>query len=133
MFGGLIAFMALVILAIVLIKYEDVVRHFFKMVFGWFKNRAKQKLANKQNGQVGLIGVDKMMKECKNRVKLGELDEMEAKDTLNDLNRLKSQGYENLIVDVDGNGKVGEWETAIGQDEQIARLKGEEDMVVVEN
>lgn len=86
----------------------------------WFKNRIKQKLEKKNVKKVAATTLEKLIDECPNEISI---------------NNLMEDGYTDLIVSVDYNGKVDEVEvirnTNTEKDSEIERLLGSERMVVV--
>ncbi len=112
-----------------IIKYWDVFKNWIKATIKWLKDKIKDKLRNKKNGEV-IYSDTKVMKELALELKAKAIREgapvhslKELDETVASVTRLEQEGYKNMMVDIDGN-VVGNWEAVQDEDQDVQRLKG---------
>ena len=117
--------MLLVLGIIGLIAAGCLIAYAVVMTFKWIRNKIKEKLAKKNVKKVAVADIEKLVNECENKMSMSDLDD------------LVDNGYTNIMVEVDDNGKVvGEVDVIKDEndtlDKEVERMIGKKGMVVIE-
>ena len=134
---GLDSILASVLGAVVkfVIKYWKVIKNWVKATLKWLKDKIKEKLRGKKNGQVLVANTSEvknvaleLAKRAKQEGRVQSLAELE--ETVQSVTRLEQEGQKNMMVDIDGN-IVGDWEAVYDEDQDVRRWKGNQGYVLV--
>lgn len=117
------------------IKYWKVIKNWVKATLKWLKDKIKEKLRGKKNGQVLVANTSEvknvaleLAKRAKQEGRVQSLAELE--ETVQSVTRLEQEGQKNMMVDIDGN-VVGDWEAVYDEDQDVRRWKGNQGYVLV--
>lgn len=110
------------------IKYWNVIKNYVKATLKWLRDKVREKLKGKKNGEVLIADtevVKKVASELAEKAKQNENTRSlaELEETIQMLDRLLQEGFKGMLVDIDGN-VVGNWEAVQDEDEDVQRLKG---------
>jgi len=117
------------------IKYWKVIKNWVKATLKWLKDKIKEKLRGKKNGQVLVANTS----EVKNvALKLAEIAKQEGRvqslaeleETVQSVTRLEQENQKTMMVDMDGK-VVGDWEAVQDEDQDVRRWKGNQGYVLV--
>ena len=134
---GLGSILASVLGAVVkfVIKYWKVIKNWVKATLKWLKDKIKEKLRGKKNGQVLVANTSEvknvaleLAKRAKQEGRVQSLAELE--ETVQSVTRLEQEGQKNMMVDIDGN-VVGDWEAVQDEDQDVRRWKGNQGYVLL--
>ena len=117
------------------IKYWNVIKNYVKATLKWLRDKVKEKLKGKKNGEVLIADtevVKKVASELAEKAKQNENTRSlaELEETIQMLDKLMQEGFKGMLVDIEQN-IVGTWEAIQDEDEDVQRLKGSASYVLI--
>jgi len=117
------------------IKYWNVIKNYVTATLKWLRDKVKEKLKGKKNGEVLIADtevVKKVASELAEKAKQNENTRSlaELEETIQTLDKLMQEGFKGMLVDIEQN-IVGIWEAIQDKDEDVQRLKGSASYVLI--
>ena len=109
-------------------SYWNVIKNYVKATLKWLRDKVREKLKDKKNGEVLIADTETVKKVALERSEKAKQNENtrfleELEETIQTLDKLMQEGFKGMLVDIDGN-VVGNWEVVQDEDEDVQRLKG---------